>query len=115
MLVVEQSMSALNSVLHVFGPRPFPLGPDNSRNNAVLGALVWGEGWHNNHHAFPYSASFGLAWYRLDLGYWVIRLLAALGWAWDVQRPSQAQISARKARLALGDSMSGITMNGTTN
>jgi stearoyl-CoA desaturase (delta-9 desaturase) len=113
MLVVEQSMSALNSFLHVLGARPFPLGRDNSRNNPLLGILVWGEGWHNNHHAFPYSASFGLAWYRLDLGYWVIRLLAALGWAWDVQRPSRAQVAARRDRLALVNSMDGIPMNGT--
>ena len=41
--------------------------------------LAWGEGWHNNHHAFPYSAAFGLRWFEFDPGYLFIRLLAMLG------------------------------------
>ena len=39
-----------------------------------MALLAWGEGWHNNHHAFPYSAAFGLRWYEFDPGYLFIRL-----------------------------------------
>jgi stearoyl-CoA desaturase (delta-9 desaturase) len=94
MFVVAQSISALNSISHTVGTRPFRLR-DNSRNNVVLGLLVWGEGWHHNHHAFPTSASFGLSWYRLDISYWVILLLKGLGLAWDVKVPARKQIASR--------------------
>lgn len=33
---------------------------DLSRNNWWVGILAWGEGWHNNHHAFEFSARHGL-------------------------------------------------------
>ena len=100
MFAVEQTMSAINSVQHLLGTRPFDLPVENSRNGAVLGILAWGEGWHNNHHAFPYSAAFGLRWYQLDLGYGLILLLKAGGLAWDVKRPGPDRIQARLAELA---------------
>jgi fatty-acid desaturase len=69
MFVVEQSMSAINSVMHTFGKRPFATRDDNSRNLGVMALLAWGDGWHNNHHAFPYSAAFGLRWFEFDPGF----------------------------------------------
>jgi stearoyl-CoA desaturase (delta-9 desaturase) len=98
MFIVEQSMSALNSFLHLIGSQPFKMD-ENSRNNILLGALVWGEGWHNNHHAFPNSASFALKPYAFDLGYWFIRVLSALGLAWDVRVPTRDQIKTKIDRL----------------
>jgi stearoyl-CoA desaturase (delta-9 desaturase) len=44
-----------------------------------------GEGWHNNHHAFPYSARHGLEWWEVDVTWYTICLLQALGIVWDVQ------------------------------
>jgi stearoyl-CoA desaturase (delta-9 desaturase) len=44
-----------------------------------------GEGWHNNHHAFPTSARHGLRWWQVDVSYIVIRALKLLGLAWDVK------------------------------
>jgi stearoyl-CoA desaturase (delta-9 desaturase) len=96
MFVVAQSISALNSILHTFGSRRFTVR-DNSRNNPLIGVLTWGEGWHNNHHAFPTSASFALAWYPVDVSYWLIALLQRLGMAWDVHVPTKAQIDSRAA------------------
>src|SRR5262249_61847088 len=84
---------SVNSVCHLWGRRPFPSG-DHSRNNFLLGVLALGEGWHNNHHAFPSSARHGLRWWEIDASYWVIRGLARLGLAWDVKLP------ANKARAA---------------
>ena len=97
MFVVAQSISALNSVSHTIGSRPYRTR-DNSRNSYVLGLLIWGEGWHHNHHAFPSSASFGLAWYRIDLSYWLVLALRGLGLAWDVKVPSREQIVSRDER-----------------
>jgi stearoyl-CoA desaturase (delta-9 desaturase) len=50
-----------------------------------VGLLGWGEGWHNNHHAFQRSARHGLAWWELDATWLAIRALAALGLVRDVQ------------------------------
>lgn len=61
MFVVEQSMSAINSVMHTFGKRPFATRDDNSRNLGVMALLAWGDGWHNNHHAFPIRQHSGCA------------------------------------------------------
>jgi stearoyl-CoA desaturase (delta-9 desaturase) len=100
MFVVEQTMSALNSVLHTFGRRPFVTRHDHSGNLALMALFGWGEGWHNNHHAFPYSAAFGLRWFEFDPGFLFIRLLAALRLAWDVKVPSPEKIARRRLQPA---------------
>jgi len=96
MFAVEQAMSAINSVMHRFGARPFATRDDNSRNLGVMAWLAWGEGWHNNHHAFPYSAAFGLRWYEFDPGFQFIRLLETFGLAWNVKVPSAEKIALRR-------------------
>jgi stearoyl-CoA desaturase (delta-9 desaturase) len=95
MFAVEQAMSAINSVTHLFGARPFLTREDNSRNLGVMALLAWGEGWHNNHHAFPYSAAFGLRWFEFDPGFMLVRLLEVLGLAWNVKVPSREKIALR--------------------
>jgi stearoyl-CoA desaturase (delta-9 desaturase) len=57
------------------------------RDSWTLGALSFGEGFHNSHHALPRSARMGLRRGDLDLGYWVVRALARLGWVTDVIGP----------------------------
>ena len=96
MFVVEQSMSAINSFMHTFGRAPFVTRDDNSRNLGIMALLAWGEGWHNNHHAFPYSAAFGLHWYEFDPGFLFIRLLETFGLAWNVKVPSAEKIALRR-------------------
>jgi stearoyl-CoA desaturase (delta-9 desaturase) len=60
-----------------------------------MALLAWGEGWHNNHHAFPYSAAFGLRWFEFDPGFLLIRLLEALGLASNVKVPGREKIAQR--------------------
>ncbi|PYV28097.1 MAG: acyl-CoA desaturase [Acidobacteria bacterium] len=74
----------VNSASHRFGYRTFPL-KDLSTNCWWVALLAYGEGWHNNHHAFPTSARHGLKFWEIDLAYGFIRLLRAVGLAWDVQ------------------------------
>jgi stearoyl-CoA desaturase (delta-9 desaturase) len=76
---------SVNSICHLWGRQPFRTG-DQSRNNFVFGVLGFGEGWHNNHHAFPTSARFGVRWWQIDLGYWFICVLALFGLASRVRR-----------------------------
>lgn len=62
-----------NSIAHSnFGYRNYDTA-DNSRNVALLGILMWGEGWHNNHHANPSNQSFSKNWWEIDVGNWVIK------------------------------------------
>ncbi len=51
----------------------------------VVAVLTFGEGWHNNHHAYPTSARHGLAWFEVDLNWMGIRTLEAFGLAWDIK------------------------------
>ena len=53
---------AVNSICHVYGKQQYKSG-DISMNNALIGILAHGEGWHNNHHAFETSARHGLKWW----------------------------------------------------
>jgi stearoyl-CoA desaturase (delta-9 desaturase) len=70
----------VNSATHMWGARRFATR-DDSRNNWWVALITGGEGWHNNHHAHPVSASHGMAWYELDFNYWGIRILGFLGLA----------------------------------
>jgi stearoyl-CoA desaturase (delta-9 desaturase) len=54
MFIAHHTTWATNSLSHVIGRRPYPTR-DNSRNNFLLALLTLGDGWHNNHHAFPTS------------------------------------------------------------
>src|SRR5438445_224124 len=68
----QHATFSVNSVCHMFGRRAYP-SRDESRNNWLVAALVFGEGWHNNHHAFPASARHGLGRWQFDVSWWVIR------------------------------------------
>lgn len=65
--------SGINSVGHLWGTQPVSQ-KDKSRNNLILSLLMWGEGWHNNHHRYPKRPVFQIKWYEIDPGGWVVRL-----------------------------------------
>lgn len=73
----------VNSATHLWGGRRFETR-DDSRNNRLIAAVTFGEGWHNNHHAYPRSARHGLAWHELDPNWFQIRLMEKLGLVRDV-------------------------------
>jgi fatty-acid desaturase len=80
----------VNSATHMWGSRRF-LTEDTSKNSFWVAILTFGEGWHNNHHAVPQSARHGLTWYEIDMNWYGIRTLQALGLAWDVKRHKLGQ------------------------
>ena len=86
---------SVNSVCHIYGRQEYDT-KDLSKNNWLFGILAWGEGWHNNHHAFEYSARHGLKWWQFDLTWIIIRSLQLVGLAWKVKLPTEAA----KAKLA---------------
>jgi fatty-acid desaturase len=79
----------VNSATHVWGYRSYATR-DDSTNLWWVALLTFGEGWHNNHHAFPTSARQGLQWWELDLTYVVIRILSVLGLAHGIKLPRPA-------------------------
>jgi stearoyl-CoA desaturase (delta-9 desaturase) len=64
-----------------------------------VAALAFGEGWHNNHHAFPRSAFHGLRWWQIDLSGYLIAALERLGLARDVHRVTPQLLQARRATV----------------
>ena len=90
--------NSINSITHLYGYRSFDT-PERSRNNLLLGLPTLGEAWHNNHHAFPSSAIFGIARWELDFGGVVVSCLERFGLVWNVRRPS-AQLVAGKRSAA---------------
>jgi stearoyl-CoA desaturase (delta-9 desaturase) len=78
----------VNSAAHVWGKQEYYTG-DQSRNNWWVGFLAFGEGWHNNHHAFEYSARHGLRRHQFDITWITIRLFRALGLVSKVKLPTE--------------------------
>jgi len=96
----------VNSASHAVGYQTFRTG-DRSTNNWWVALLSFGEGWHNNHHAFPFSARHGMRWFEFDITYYTIKVLRWLRLASNVKLPTremmkrlQQQMPPRPARRA---------------
>ena len=76
----------INSVTHMWGYRTFETN-DNSRNLWWAAIVTYGEGWHNNHHAYPHVAKAGWRWWEVDVTWWAIQVLRSLGLATKVIMP----------------------------
>ena len=86
----------INSLAHRFGSRRFDTH-DDSRNNVWLALITFGEGWHNNHHHFPGTARQGFLWWEIDLTWYVLELMAALGLV-ERLKPLPARVLERARR-----------------
>jgi stearoyl-CoA desaturase (delta-9 desaturase) len=74
----------VNSATHMWGSRRFTT-TDDSTNNLWVALITFGEGWHNNHHAYPTAARHGLTWYEIDFNWWGIRALQLFGLAKSIK------------------------------
>jgi stearoyl-CoA desaturase (delta-9 desaturase) len=92
----------INSLAHRFGTRRYDTS-DDSRNNFWLALVTFGEGWHNNHHRYPGAARQGFFWWEVDITYYALRTLAALGIVWDLRPvpPSARQPNAMDSPTAV--------------
>jgi stearoyl-CoA desaturase (Delta-9 desaturase) len=89
----------INSLAHVFGSVRYKT-TDTSKNNFWLALITMGEGWHNNHHYYQASAAQGFFWWEIDLSWYAIRALEAVGIVWDVKRPSAAVLAGNRVAEA---------------
>ena len=91
----QHATFSVNSICHMFGRKDYR-SRDEARNNWLVALLVFGEGWHNNHHAFPVSARHGLGRWQIDPSWWVILGLERLGLVWNVRVPDATQRERRR-------------------
>jgi stearoyl-CoA desaturase (Delta-9 desaturase) len=91
--VLFHATVTINSLAHRFGSRRFATR-DDSRNNVWLALITFGEGWHNNHHFFPGTVRQGFRWWEIDLTYYGLRAMAALGLVRDL-KPIPAWVAAK--------------------
>ncbi len=89
----------VNSLSHIYGSKPHETG-DDSTNNWFVALLTFGEGWHNNHHAFPTSARHGLQWYQFDMNWIAIRIFEKLGWAEQIKTPAVKPVTVALKQAA---------------
>ena len=73
----------VNSASHMTGYRNYET-TDDSRNNWWVAILAYGEGWHNNHHAYPRMAVHGHKWWEFDATWQLLKLMKFCGLAWDI-------------------------------
>jgi stearoyl-CoA desaturase (delta-9 desaturase) len=84
LVVVFHCTWFVNSATHKFGYRTYESN-DRSKNCWWVALLTYGEGWHNNHHAYQYSARHGMKWWEIDLTWMTIQFLQMLGLAQKVK------------------------------
>ena len=87
----------VNSLAHVFGRRRY-VTHDSSRNSLLIALATGGEGWHNNHHYLPSSARQGFFWWEIDLTYYALLGLSAVGVVHDLHRPPKRLLKANLTR-----------------
>lgn len=107
-VLVLHSTWLVNSATHVWGYRTHETR-DDSRNLWWVAVVTYGEGWHNNHHAFQTSAAHGLDWWEIDTTYMAIKLMSYLGLASDVKvaKPDKkpAPVATRVAASSIAESI----------
>lgn len=86
---------SINSICHFYGREAYK-AKDESKNVWALSPVSFGESWHNNHHAFPWSARLGIGPWQIDFGWYVIRALAFVRLIRDVKVPTADQLAKRK-------------------
>jgi stearoyl-CoA desaturase (delta-9 desaturase) len=74
---------AINSLTHMWGRRKYETS-DDSKNSFLFGFICFGEGWHNNHHHYQRSVNQGWHWWQVDISYYILRALSAVGVVWDL-------------------------------
>ncbi|MEM6690898.1 MAG: acyl-CoA desaturase [Planctomycetota bacterium] len=97
LVLVLHATWLVNSASHMWGYRNYET-TDDSRNNWIVAIIAYGEGWHNNHHAYPRMAKHGHRWWEFDITWQAIRLMRATGLVWDVV--DYRTIAEKKAKLA---------------
>jgi stearoyl-CoA desaturase (delta-9 desaturase) len=96
-LLVQHATFSVNSIGHSFGRQDFK-GKDSSRNLWIFSIFLLGDGYHNNHHAFPGSAQIALLPGQFDPGYAFLRGLERFGLVSNIVTVTPEQVAKRSER-----------------
>lgn len=95
-VILYHATFSINSLMHWFGTPRYKTG-DESKNSFWLAILSLGEGWHNNHHYYQSSTRQGFFWWEIDLTFYALKLLSAVGLVWDIRGvPAHVQFDSTK-------------------
>jgi stearoyl-CoA desaturase (Delta-9 desaturase) len=83
-IVLWHATFCVNSLAHVLGRRVYETS-DTSRNSTIVALITGGEGWHNNHHRYPWAARQGFRWWQVDVTYYLLRLFGFVGIVRDIR------------------------------
>jgi stearoyl-CoA desaturase (delta-9 desaturase) len=83
-VVLYHATFSINSIMHKVGTQRYESN-DESRNSIWLALVTLGEGWHNNHHYYEVASRQGFFWWEIDITYYILRGLAAVGLIWDLK------------------------------
>ncbi len=92
-ILVYHGTFLINSMAHLFGNRRYET-TDRSRNSMILALITMGEGWHNNHHHYMAAARQGFFWWEIDMSYYVLKALSAVGLIWDLKQPPKVMLAS---------------------
>jgi fatty-acid desaturase len=98
-ILLWHAIHGIGSFGHRFGGYRRFITTDNSRNKWLLAILLLGEGWHNNHHAYPSSARQGFVWWEIDIGYYILKVLSWFGLVWDLKVPPRELVANREPSM----------------
>ncbi len=90
-ILVLHTTWLVNSATHLWGYRTHETR-DKSTNLWWVALLTYGEGWHNNHHAFQTSARHGMRWWEIDMTYMLIRAMSVVGMAYNLKLPKPERL-----------------------
>lgn len=89
----------INSLAHIIGKKRFETG-DLSKNSFILSMITMGEGWHNNHHRYPYSERQGIYWWEIDMSHYILRVMSWFRLVWDIQlHPKEIYVEAKNGKV----------------
>jgi Fatty-acid desaturase len=83
-VILYHGTFSINSIMHKFGKPRYATG-DESKNNLILALVTMGEGWHNNHHYYEVASRQGFFWWEIDVTYYILKGLSAVGLIWDLK------------------------------
>ena len=99
-VILYHATFSINSIMHKVGTQRYESN-DESRNSIWLALITMGEGWHNNHHYYEVAARQGFFWWEIDITYYLLRGLAAIGLIWDLKEvPKYIKNSKNKQQAA---------------
>lgn len=110
-LAVLQIPLMLNVFCHIpkLGYKNYP-GEDDGVNVWWIGILALGEGWHNNHHAYPGSARTGMRFFEFDLSWLIICCMEKLKLVSRVNSVTHEQLLAKHALAVAKSQLSKVSL-----